>query len=123
MSEKLEQLNVIRKKVEEAGGQKRIDKQHESGKFTARERLALLFDSGTFVELDAFVKHRCVNFDMPATEAPAEGVIAGYGKVNGRLVYAYAQDFTVIGGSLGEMHAAKICKVMDLAGKMGAPLV
>ncbi|MDR1802435.1 MAG: methylmalonyl-CoA carboxyltransferase, partial [Treponema sp.] len=123
MLEKLEQLREIRKTVEEAGGKKRIDKQHESGKLTARERLAQLFDPGSFVELDAFVKHRCVNFDMPTTDAPAEGVVAGYGKVNGRLVYAYAQDFTVIGGSLGEMHAAKICKVMDLAGKMGAPLV
>jgi len=123
MLEKLEQLREIRKTVEEAGGKKRIDKQHESGKLTARERLAQLFDPGSFVELDAFVKHRCVNFDMPETQAPAEGVVAGYGRVNGRLVYAYAQDFTVIGGSLGEMHAAKICKVMDLAGKMGAPLV
>jgi acetyl-CoA carboxylase carboxyltransferase component len=123
MLEKLEQLREIRKTVEEAGGKKRIDKQHESGKLTARERLAQFFDPGSFVELDAFVKHRCVNFDMPTTEAPAEGVVAGYGRVNGRLVYAYAQDFTVIGGSLGEMHAAKICKVMDLAGKMGAPLV
>ena len=123
MLEKLEQLREIRKTVEEAGGKKRIDKQHESGKMTARERIVQLFDPGSFVELDAFVKHRCVNFDMPTTQAPAEGVVAGYGRGNGRLVYAYAQDFTVIGGSLGEMHAAKICKVMDLAGKMGAPLV
>jgi len=123
MLEKLEQLREIRKTVEEAGGKKRIDKQHESGKLTARERITQLFDPGSFVELDAFVKHRSVNFDMPTTQAPAEGVVAGYGKVNNRLVYAYAQDFTVIGGSLGEMHAAKICKVMDLAGKMGAPLV
>ena len=123
MSDKLEQLKEIRKKIEEAGGQKRIDKQHEAGKYTARERLAQLFDQGSFVELDAFVKHRCVNFDMPSTEAPAEGVITGYGKVSGRLVYAFAQDFTVIGGSLGEMHAAKICKVLDLAGKTGAPVV
>ncbi|MCL2128555.1 MAG: hypothetical protein FWH38_09890, partial [Treponema sp.] len=123
MSEKLEQLKALRKKIEEAGGQKRIDRQHESGKLTARERLALLFDEGSFVELDAFVKHRCVNFDMASTEAPAEGVITGYGKVAGRPVYAYAQDFTVIGGSLGEMHAAKICKVIDLAAKVGAPIV
>ena len=115
MLEKLEQLRELRKTVEEAGGKKRIDKQHESGKLTARERITRLFDPGTFVELDAFVKHRCVNFDMPTTEAPAEGVVAGYGKVHNRLVYAYAQDFTVIGGSLGEMHAAKICKVMELA--------
>ena len=123
MSGKLEQLKGRRKKIEEAGGQKRIDKQHESGKLTARERLALLFDEGSFVELDAFVKHRCVNFDMPSTEAPAEGVVTGYGKVSGRLVYAYAQDFTVIGGSLGEMHANKICKVLDIAAKTGAPVV
>jgi acetyl-CoA carboxylase carboxyltransferase component len=123
MSEKLEQLRAARKTIEEGGGQKRIDKQHESGKRTARERLLLLFDEGSFVEQDAFVKHRCVNFDMQSTTAPAEGVVTGYGKVNGRLVYAYAQDFTVIGGSLGEMHAAKICKVLDLAAKMGAPVV
>jgi acetyl-CoA carboxylase carboxyltransferase component len=123
MSEKLEQLKATRRKIEEAGGQKRIDKQHEAGKLTARERITQLFDPGTFVEIDAFVKHRCVNFDMPSTETPAEGVVSGHGKVNGRLVFAYAQDFTVIGGSLGEMHAGKICKVMDLAGKMGAPLV
>ena len=123
MSEKLEQLRAIRGAIEEGGGRKRIDKQHESGKLTARERLALLFDQDSFVELDAFVKHRCVNFDMQSTEVPADGVITGYGKVNGRLVYAFAQDFTVIGGSLGEMHAAKICKVLDLGGKMGAPVV
>ena len=123
MSGKLEQLKALRKTIEEAGGQKRIDKQHESGKLTARERLALLFDEGSFVELDAFVKHRCVNFDMQNTTAAAEGVVTGYGKVHERLVYAYAQDFTVIGGSLGEMHANKICKVIDLAGKMGAPVV
>jgi len=123
MSQKLEQMRDIRAKIELAGGTKRIEKQHESGKLTARERLLLLFDEHSFVELDAFVKHRCVNFGMEKTDAPAEGVVAGYGKVNGRLVYAYAQDFTVIGGSLGEMHANKICKVLDLAGKMGAPVV
>ena len=123
MVEKIEQLKVMRKAIEEGGGQKRIDKQHEAGKLTARERLKLLFDEGSFVELDAFVRHRCDNFDMASTEAPAEGVVTGYGKVNGRLVYAFAQDFTVIGGSLGEMHAGKICKVMDLAAKVGAPVV
>lgn len=123
MSEKLERLQGIRAGIEAAGGEKRIAKQHEAGKLTARERLTLLFDESSFVELDAFVRHRCVNFGMEQTEAAAEGVVTGYGKVNGRLVYAYAQDFTVIGGSLGEMHAGKICKVMDLAGKMGAPIV
>lgn len=83
----------------------------------------MLFDEGSFVEIDAFVKHRCNEFNMPKTEAPGEGVVTGYGTVDGRLVYAYAQDFTVIGGSLGEMQAAKICKVMDMATKMGAPII
>ncbi len=123
MSDKLQQLIERRNKIEEAGGAKRVQKQHESGKLTARERINLLFDEGTYVELDAFVKHRCTNFGMEKTDAPAEGVVTGYGKVDGRLVYAYAQDFTVVGGSLGEMHAQKICKVMDLALKMGAPCV
>lgn len=123
MSEKLELLREKRRVIEMAGGQKRIDKQHEAGKLTARERVNLFFDEGTFVELDAFVKHRCTNFGMEKVEAPAEGVITGYGKVDGRLVYAFAQDFTVVGGSLGEMHAKKIVKVLDLAIKMGAPVV
>lgn len=123
MADKLQQLIEKRQKIEEAGGAKRVQKQHDSGKLTARERMNILFDENTFVELDAFVKHRCTNFDMATMEAPAEGVITGYGKVDGRLVYAFAQDFTVVGGSLGEMHAAKIVKVMDLALKMGAPCV
>jgi acetyl-CoA carboxylase carboxyltransferase component len=105
------------------GGPDRIKKQHESGKLAARERLEKLFDANTFVELDMFVEHRCTNFDMDKTTAPGDGVITGFGKVNGRLVYAFAQDFTVIGGSLGEMHAHKICKLQDLAMKMGAPVV
>ncbi|MDO5095199.1 MAG: carboxyl transferase domain-containing protein [Peptostreptococcaceae bacterium] len=123
MADKLQQLIEKRQKIEEAGGAKRVQKQHDSGKLTARERMNILFDENTFVELDAFVKHRCTNFDMASLDAPAEGVITGYGKVDGRLVYAFAQDFTVVGGSLGEMHAAKIVKVMDLALKMGAPCV
>lgn len=123
MADKLQQLIEKRQKIEEAGGAKRVQKQHGSGKMTARERMNILFDENTFVELDAFVKHRCTNFDMASLDAPAEGVITGYGKVDGRLVYAFAQDFTVVGGSLGEMHAAKIVKVMDLALKMGAPCV
>ena len=123
MSEKLELLRQKREKIEMAGGQKRIDKQHQSGKLTARERMNIFFDEGTFVELDAFVKHRCTNFGMDKVDAPAEGVITGYGKVDGRLVYAFAQDFTVVGGSLGEMHAKKMAKIMDLAMKMGAPVV
>ncbi|GKT32316.1 Propionyl-CoA carboxylase beta chain, partial [Aduncisulcus paluster] len=120
---KLEDLRKRRAVIEAGGGEKRIEKQHKNGKLTARERIALLFDEGTFVELDAFVKHRCTNFGMEKLEAPAEGVVTGYGQVEGRLVYAYAQDFTVVGGSLGEMHAAKICKVMDNALKVGAPVV
>ncbi|RDY22663.1 methylmalonyl-CoA carboxyltransferase [Romboutsia maritimum] len=122
----VEKLNLLNKKkeiIELGGGQKRIDKQHKSGKLTSRERIQLLFDENTFVELDAFVTHRCTNFEMEKKEAPGEGVVCGYGKVQGRLVYAYAQDFTVLGGSLGEMHAKKITKVMDLAIKMGAPVV
>ncbi|OJV62514.1 MAG: methylmalonyl-CoA carboxyltransferase [Clostridiales bacterium 38-18] len=120
---KLDDLRQKKAKILAGGGTKRIEKQHESGKLTARERLDILFDEGSFVELDAFVKHRCTNFGMEEVDAPAEGVVIGYGKVDGRLVYAYSQDFTVVGGSLGEMHAAKIVKAMDNALKMGAPIV
>ncbi len=120
---KLEDLRQRKAKIHAGGGAKRIAKQHESGKLTARERIQLLFDEGTFVELDAFVNHRCTNFGMEKTDAPAEGVITGYGQVEGRVVYAFAQDFTVVGGSLGEMHANKICKVLDNALKVGAPVV
>lgn len=120
---KIEELQQKRAIVQRGGGADKVKKQHEAGKKTARERLAMLFDEGSFVEIDAFVKHRCNEFDMPKTDAPGEGVVTGYGSVNGRLVYAYAQDFTVIGGSLGEMHAKKICKVMDMAMKMGAPII
>ncbi|MGE4588321.1 MAG: carboxyl transferase domain-containing protein [Acidaminococcaceae bacterium] len=110
-------------KIMAAGGEKRVAKQHESGKLTARERIALLLDEGSFVELDRFVQHRCTNFGMETKELPGEGVTTGYGTVDGRLVYVFAQDFTVEGGSLGEMHAAKIVKVQRLSLKMGAPLV
>lgn len=120
---KLDDLQQRRSVIEQGGGAGKIKTQHDNGKKTARERLSLLFDEGSFVEIDAFVTHRCTEFGMADTKAPGEGVVTGYGTVDGRLVYAYAQDFTVIGGSLGEMHAAKICKVMDMAMKMGAPLV
>ncbi|HEY8363354.1 MAG TPA: carboxyl transferase domain-containing protein [Tissierellaceae bacterium] len=123
MNEKIQQLLDAGKKIELGGGEEKIAKQHESGKLTARERLNLLFDEGSFVELDKFVEHRCTNFGMEKVKAPADGVVTGYGTVNGRLVFAYAQDFTVLGGSLGEMHAAKICKVQEMALKMGAPIV
>lgn len=120
---KLEDLRNRKAKIQEGGGEKRIAAQHAKGKLTARERINLLFDEGSFVELDAFVKHRCTNFGMEKVDSPGEGVVTGYGLVDGRPVYAYAQDFTVVGGSLGEMHAKKICKVQDLALKMGAPIV
>ena len=120
---KLENLRARSSKIEAGGGTKTVDKQHQSGKHTARERLAMLFDDGQFTEIDKFVAHRCTNFGMEKTEAPGEGVATGYGTINGRLVYAYAQDFTVLGGSLGEMHAAKICKVLDQALKMRVPCI
>ena len=120
---KLEILLDKRSKIEIGGGEKRIQKQHNAGKLTARERFNILFDQGTFIELDAFVKHRCNHFGMEKVDIPGEGVVTGYGKVDGRLVYAFAQDFTVLGGSLGEMHAKKMEKVMDMAIKMGAPVV
>ncbi|NLK71966.1 MAG: methylmalonyl-CoA carboxyltransferase [Clostridiales bacterium] len=120
---KIEELRQRREKIQQGGGAKRIEAQHAKGKLTARERLNLLFDPGTFVELDAFVVHRCSNFDMAGTEAPGEGVVTGYGMVDDRLVYAFAQDFTVLGGSLGEYHAEKIVKVQDNALKVGAPVV
>ena len=109
--------------VRMGGGQSRIDKQHAKGKMTARERLEILFDEGSFVEIGALVKHRCVNFGQDKKDLPGEGVVTGYGTVDGKLVYAFAQDFTVEGGSLGEMHASKIVRVLQLSLKMGAPCV
>lgn len=121
--EKIKNLNVLNEKIMTAGGSKRIEKQHASGKMTARERIASLLDPDTFVELDRFITHRCTNFNMEKIEAPCEGVVTGFGTINGRLVYVFSQDFTVLGGSLGEMHAAKICKMLDLAMKVGAPVI
>ena len=123
IQEKIRDLQARQEKVKLGGGAKRIEKQHASGKMTARERIEKLLDPGTFVEFDQFVHHRCTYFGMEKEEAPGEGVVTGYGSVDGRLVYVFAQDFTVVGGSLGEMHAAKICKVQNLAVKMGAPLI
>ena len=105
------------------GGQDRIDKQHAAGKLTARERIDLLLDGGSFVELDALVAHRCTDFGMERQRIPGDGVVCGYGTVDGRLVYVFAQDFTVFGGSLSETNARKICKVMDLAVENGAPVI
>ena len=123
VQEKIDLMRAKQAKVMLGGGVDRIEKQHAKGKMTARERMNMFFDEGTFVELDQFVTHRCTNFGMEKKSLPGEGVVTGYGSVNGRLVYAFAQDFTVEGGSLGEMHAAKICKVLDLALKMGAPVI
>lgn len=121
--DKIQELAQKRATVAQGGGEKRVQRQHAAGKKTARERILYVLDQDSFVELDTFVTHRCTAFGMEKTEAPGEGVVTGYGTVDGRLVYLAAQDFTVIGGSLGEMHAAKICKVMDLAVKMGAPFI
>jgi acetyl-CoA carboxylase carboxyltransferase component len=123
MVEKLTALEKRREKVLAGGGPKRVAAQHEKGKKTARERIEALLDAGSFVEIDPFVAHRCSDLGMAEVEAPGEGVVIGYGSVAGRTVYVFAQDFTVIGGSLGEMHAAKICKAMDMASKVGCPCI
>ncbi|MDD2390565.1 MAG: acyl-CoA carboxylase subunit beta [Desulfobacterales bacterium] len=123
VQDKLNDLKDREKKVLQMGGEKGIAKHKAKGKITARERLNYLFDPGTFRELDMFVTHRCVNFGMEKVEIPADGVITGYGYINGRPAFAFAQDFTARAGSLGEMHAKKICKVMDLALKAGAPCI
>lgn len=120
---KLEELRTKKEKFAQGGGSKRIEAQHAKGKLTARERLDILFDRDSFVEIDVFVKHRCSNFGMDKKELPGDGVVTGYGQVDGRLVFAFAQDFTVSGGSLGEYHAEKIVKVQGMALKMGAPIV
>lgn len=123
MYEKIDDLMERKRKVELGGGDDRIDAQHNRGKLTARERIDLLLDEDTFVELNSFIHHRATNFGMDKQEAPGEGVVTGYGKINGRLVYVFAQDFTVFGGALGEMHALKISRIMDLAAKNGAPVI
>jgi acetyl-CoA carboxylase carboxyltransferase component len=118
-------LDLLKRRTEilAGGGKAKLESQHNKGKQTARERIEMLLDPGSFVEIDAFVEHRCREFGMEAVRAPGEGVVTGYGRVKGRLIFVYAQDFTVVGGTLGEMHAAKICKVMDMAMKVGAPVV
>lgn len=123
VSEKIEHLKELEAKVKEMGGEARIAKQHAKGKMHARERIEYLFDEGTFREIDMFVKHRCTNFGFQNVDIPSDGVVTGHGLINGRPVFAYSQDFTARGGSLGEKHAAKIVKVMDLAMKAGVPVV
>ncbi|MCD6186166.1 MAG: methylmalonyl-CoA carboxyltransferase [Deltaproteobacteria bacterium] len=123
VEDKINEFKELEKAIMQMGGEKAVAKHHEKGKLTARERLDSLFDPGTFREIDMFVKHHCTNFGMEKVQIPAEGVITGHGLVNGRPVFAYSQDFTARAGSLGEMHAKKICKVMDLALKAGVPFV
>ncbi len=121
--EKINDLHVRKQAVEAGGGADKIAKQHEAGKLTARERLEKLFDQDSFVEVDAFVETRAIDFDMQKKKVPGDGVVTGYGTIDGRPVFASSQDFTVIGGSLGEAHARKITKVMDMAMKVGAPFI
>jgi acetyl-CoA carboxylase carboxyltransferase component len=123
VAEKIELLHQKLEHVKQMGGEKQVNRQHERGKLTARERLNLLFDEGSFVELNALRKHRCHNFGQEKKDLPADGVVTGYGTVDGRLVFAFAQDFTVGGGALGEVHAAKIVHVQQLAMKVGAPVI
>jgi len=121
--ERLEQLVNLRSQAKLGGGEKRIASQHKKGKYTARERIEMLLDDGSFEELDMFVTHRCNNFGMENEKYLGDGVVTGHGTIDGRTVYVFAQDFTVFGGSLSETMAQKICKVMDMAMKMGAPII
>jgi acetyl-CoA carboxylase carboxyltransferase component len=123
MEEKIKKLEEKLEKVKLGGGKERIEKQHKAGKMTARERIEYLMDEGTFVEIDEFASSRSTDFGMDKKRMPGDGVVTGWGKINGRITYIYSQDFTVLGGSLGEMHAKKINKVQDLALKNGAPII
>lgn len=121
--EKIKELVALRAKARLGGGEKAIEKQHERGKYTARERIDMLLDKGSFEEMDMFVTHRCTNFGQEKKQYLGDGVVVGSGTIEGRLVYVFAQDFTVTGGSLSETMAQKICKVMDMAMKVGAPVI
>jgi len=123
IEDKIKQLLDKRELAKLGGGQKRIDSQHKKGKLTARERIDLLLDEGSFEEFDMFVSHRCTDFGIENEKYLSDGVVTGYGTIDGRLVYVFSQDFTVFGGSLSEMYAKKICKVMDQAMKVGAPVI
>jgi propionyl-CoA carboxylase beta chain len=123
IEQKLAELGRRNRDAEQGGGHERIARQKSAGKLSARARLEILFDEGTFEELDRLVEHRCQDFGLAEHRVPGDGVVSGYGRIDGRLAYAFAQDFTVLGGSLSEANAAKICKVMDLALKVGAPIV
>ncbi|MEX0692890.1 MAG: acyl-CoA carboxylase subunit beta [Rhodospirillales bacterium] len=123
MQEIIVELEQRRKRARLGGGEKRIEAQHAKGKLTARERIDVFLDEGSFEEWDMFVEHRCVDFNMQDTSTPGDGVVTGYGTVNGRPIFVFSQDFTVFGGSLSESHANKICKIMDQAMKVGAPVI
>src|SRR5258707_11831581 len=123
MATTIQELERRREQARLGGGEKRIAAQHAKGRLTARERLTVLFDQGSFEEYDMYVEHNCVDFGMETQKIPGDGVVTGSGTINGRLVYVFAQDFTVFGGSLSERHAQKICKVMDAAMKVGAPVI
>lgn len=123
VKEKIQRMRELRERAKLGGGKGRIEKQREQGKLTARERINTLLDPESFLELDPFVVHRCTDFGMAERKIPGDGVVTGYGTIGGRLVYVFSQDFTVFGGSLGEMFAKKMCKLMDLAMKTGAPVI
>ncbi len=123
MQEILRQLEKKREDARAGGGAQRIEAQHKRGKLTARERVDLLLDDGSFEEFDMFVEHRCTDFGMENNKIPGDGVVTGHGTINGRTVFVFSQDFTVFGGALSETHAQKICKVMDMAVKVGAPVI
>ena len=123
MKELIKNLEELNRKAEKGGGDARIEKQHSVGKLTARERIDLLLEKGSFIELDKLVTHRCTDFGMEKQKFAGDGVVTGYGMIGKRLVYVFAQDFTVFGGALSETHAKKICKVMDMAMQMGAPII
>jgi len=119
----IDRLQERERRAELGGGEARLKKQHEQGKLTARERMTRLFDHDTFAEVDKLVTPRCVDFGMAEQIIPGDGVVAGHGRIHGRVAFAFAQDFTVFGGSLSETNAAKICKVMDMAVRTGAPII
>jgi hypothetical protein len=123
LSANIAEMERRREAARMGGGAKRIEAQHAKGKLTARERLDVLLDEGSFEEIDTYVEHDCVDFGMETQRIPGDGVVTGSGTINGRLVYVFSQDFTVFGGSLSKRHAEKICKVMDTAMKVGAPVI
>src|SRR5213595_2585650 len=123
VQDRIERLIELNRAAELGGGEQRLERQKAEGKLTARERVSLLLDRDSFEEVDKFVTHRCLDFGMQEQQYPGDGVVAGYGRIDGRLVYVFAQDFTVFGGSLSETNAQKICKIMDLAMKVGAPVI